>query len=717
MINKQLIDPDSIVVVGGSNDKSKIGGALIKNLTEHNFKGTIYAVNPKETEVQGFRCFQSAEQVPDVEMAIICVAASYVKATVEELANHKNCKAFIILSAGFAEMGEEGHKLQDEILAVIDKNAGALIGPNCIGVLTQSYAGIFAGPIPKLDPQGCDFVCASGATAAWIVEKGMLMGLSFSSIFTVGNSAQIGVEDVVQYWDETFDPQTSSKIKLFYIESVSQPQKLLKHASSLISKGCRIAAIKSGSSEAGSRAVTSHTGALASPDRAVDALFRKAGIVRCHGKEDLVTSAAVFCQPELKGKRIAIITQAGGPGVMLTDALEAGGLQVPPLEGPDSEALLAKLFPGSSVANPIDFLATGTPAHVAHTIDAVNDKFDNIDGMAVIFGSTGLTDISEALTVISEKTLTSKKPVYTILPSVVTGKREADDFQALGNVSFSDEVLFARALAAVAKTPQPAEQVALPGIDLAAIRSIIESCEDGYLAPEKVQALLDAAGIDRAGEAVVASKADAVKKAVELGFPVVMKVVGPVHKSDVGGVVLNIKNTATVADEFERMIKIADTTAILIQPMLSGTELFVGAKHEENFGHMILCGLGGVFIEILHDTAAELSPVSTSLAAEMIQSLKSYKIIQGARGQKGVDEQKFAEAISRLSALCQAAPEIKELDLNPLLGSMARVVAVDSRIRIEQDKVQQVSRVNGKSTKVAMETTTHCANGALSSVA
>ncbi len=684
MINRQLVNPNSIVIVGGSNDKSKVGGALIKNLTEHNFKGTIYTVNPKEAKVQGFPCFKTVADMPIVEMAIICIAAAYVKATVEELAKNKNCKAFIILSAGFSEMGAEGHKFQDEILEIINQNDGSLIGPNCIGVLTQHYAGIFAGPIPKLDPKGCDFVCASGATAAWIVEKGMLMGLSFSSMFTVGNSAQVGVEDVIQYWDETFDPQTSSKIKLFYIESVSQPKKLLKHAASLIRKGCKIAAIKSGSSEAGSRAVTSHTGALASPDRAVDALFRKAGIVRCHGKEDLVTTAAIFCLPELKGKRIAIITQAGGPGVMLTDALEEGGLQVPNLEGPDAEELLTKLFPGSSVTNPIDFMATGTPEHVAHAIDAVNNQFDNVDGMAVIFGSTGLTDITEALDVISEKTQASKKPIYTILPSVVTAKKEADSFHELGNVSFSDEVLFARALAAVTKTPKPAEQVELPVIDKTAVRSIIDGCEAGYLTPEKVQALLDAAGIDRAGEAVVTSKEDAVKQALGLGFPVVMKVVGPVHKSDVGGVVLNITDAETVENEFERMVKIADTTAILIQPMLSGTELFVGTNYEEKFGHMVLCGLGGVFVEILKDTAAELSPVSENQAAEMIKSLKSYKIIQGTRGQDGVDEQRFAETVTRLSALCEAAPEIKELDLNPLLGSMNRVVAVDSRIRIEK---------------------------------
>jgi acetyltransferase len=266
----------------------------------------------------------------------------------------------------------------------------------------------------------------------------------------------------------------------------------------------------------------------------------------------------------------------------------------------------------------------------------------------------------------------------------VTAKKDTDYFQGLGNVSFSDEVYFARALVNIAKTPEPAEQSEPPAIDQVAVRNIIAGCTSGYLAPEQVQALLDAAGIDRAGEAVVTSAEEAVKKAGELGFPVVMKVVGPVHKSDVGGVVLNIKDAETVAAEFARMIKIADTTAILIQPMLSGIELFVGANHEEKFGHLLLCGLGGIFIEVLNDTAAELSPVSKQQASEMIKSLKSYKIIQGTRGQEGIDEQSFAETVARLSALCEAAPEIRELDLNPLLGSADRVVAVDARIKIEK---------------------------------
>jgi acetyltransferase len=517
------------------------------------------------------------------------------------------------------------------------------------------------------------------------MESAMPKGLKFSSVYSVGNSAQVGVEEIVKYMDETFDPKTSSKVKLLYVESIDKPDMLLKHASSLIRKGCKIAAIKSGGSEAGSRAASSHTGALASSDVAVNALFRKAGIVRCAGRDELATVASIFMHPELKGKNIAIITHAGGPAVMLTDALSNNKLEIPHIEGPKADALLEKLYPGSSVANPIDFLATGTAEQLGHIIDACENDFDNIDAMAVIFGSPGLFPVYDVYDLLDEKMKTCKKPIYPILPSVINVKDEIDAFIKKGRINFPDEVIFGNALAKVYHTEKPVpEKIDVPEVDHSAIRNIIDNSEEGYISPEKVQALLDAAGISRAGEAVVTSKEDAVKAAQELGLPVVMKVVGPVHKSDVGGVVLNVKDIETVAKEFERMIQIKDTTAILLQPMLSGTELFVGAKAEPKFGHMVLCGLGGIFIEVLKDVSASLAPLSKEEAAKMIKNLRSYKIIEGVRGQEGVNEEMFAEIISRVGALVNAAPEIAEMDLNPLLGKADKVVAVDARIRIEK---------------------------------
>ncbi|MGE5316428.1 MAG: acetate--CoA ligase family protein, partial [Chloroflexota bacterium] len=459
------------------------------------------------------------------------------------------------------------------------------------------------------------------------------------------------------------------------------PELLLKHATSLINKGCQIAAIKSGSSSAGSSAASSHTGALASSDTAVDALFRKAGIVRCYGREELVTVAAIFMHKRLTGKNIAIVTHAGGPAVMLTDALSNNGFDIPHLESPE---LLAKLYPGSSVANPIDFLATGTAEQLGEILEHCDKKFDNIDGMAVIFGSPGLFENYDVYKLLHEKMITCKKPIFPILPSIINVKDEIQYFINFGRINFPDEVVFGNALAKVYNTPQPAKSENLPVIDSLKIRKIIEESSDGYLAPEKVQLLLDAAGIPRAGEAVVTSADEAVKEAERLGYPVVMKVVGPVHKSDVGGVTLNVKDAESVRKEFERMIVIKYTTSILIQPMLSGIQIFAGAKKEDKFGHMILSGLGGIFIEVLKDVQATLAPVSYNEADSMIRSLKSFKIIEGVRGQEGVNIEAFKDAIVRLSMLCLAAPEIAEMDINPLLGNMKGVTAVDARIRIEK---------------------------------
>lgn len=685
MITKQLLSPQSIVVVGGSDNIQKPGGKVLKNLMDGNFKGELYVANPKEDEVQGIKSYKNPADLPQVDLAILAIAAKYCTETVRLLAEQKNTKAFIILSAGFSEENEEGAKIEREIVDIVNQNKASLIGPNCIGVLNQNYNGIFTTPIPSLDPQGVDFISGSGATAVFIMETGVPKGLKFSSVFSVGNSAQLGVEEVLKHMDETFDPKTSSKVKLLYVESIDKPDMLLKHASSLIRKGCRIAAIKSGGSEAGSRAASSHTGALASSDVAVDALFRKAGIVRCHGREELITVASIFMHPELKGKNIAIITHAGGPAVMLTDALSNNKLQIPPIEGPKADTLLEKLFPGSSVANPIDFLATGTAEQLGYIIDACEKDFDHIDAMAVIFGSPGLFPVFDVYDLLDKKMKSCKKPIYPILPSVVNVKDEIDAFIKKGRVNFPDEVVFGNALAKVYHTEKPApEKIDIPEVDEKKIRNIIGHTNDGYISPEKVQQLLDAAGIARAGEAVVTTKEDAVKEAEELGLPVVMKVVGPVHKSDVGGVVLNVKDVETVAKEFERMMQIKDTTAILLQPMLSGTELFVGAKAEPKFGHMVLCGLGGIFIEVLKDVSAGLAPINQDESLKMIRSLQSYGIIKGTRGQEGVNEEMFAEIVSRVSALVKAAPEIAEMDLNPLLGKADKVVAVDARIRIEK---------------------------------
>ncbi|MFA4853102.1 MAG: CoA-binding protein, partial [Bacteroidales bacterium] len=485
MITEQLINPKSIVVVGGSNTISKTGGKVLFNLKDGHFKGEIFVVNPKEPQVQGLKAYADVKDLPQVDLAILAIAAKYCIETVEVLVKQKSTKAFIILSAGFSEENEEGARLEKQIVEIIDSVNGSLIGPNCIGFLNSNYSGVFTTPIPKLDPMGCDFISGSGATAVFIMELGLPKGLTFSNVYSVGNSAQMGVEEVLKYMDESFDLVRSSKVKLLYVENIKNPVMLLKHASSLIRKGCRIAAIKSGSSIAGSRAASSHTGALASPDAAVDALFRKAGIVRCYSRDELTTVASVFMHKELKGKNIAIITHAGGPAVMLTDALSNGGLDVPHIEGPKAKELLENLFPGSSVANPIDFLATGTAEQLGKIIDYCENEFHNIDAMVVIFGSPGLFEVYDIYRLLDEKMKTCKKPIFPVLPSIINAEKEIKDFLSRGRINFPEEGSLGNALTKIFYTPKPApEKIELPEIDKDKIRNIINSASNGYLLPD-----------------------------------------------------------------------------------------------------------------------------------------------------------------------------------------------------------------------------------------
>jgi acetyltransferase len=495
-------------------------------------------------------------------------------------------------------------------------------------------------------------------------------------------------------------------VKLLYVENITNPDKLLFHASSLIRKGCRIAAIKAGASESGSRAASSHTGAIASSDAAVEALFRKAGIVRCFSREELTTVGCIFKSLEFRVEsssgegtsatnsqfstlhsplRVAIVTHAGGPGVMLTDALSKGGIQVPKFEGPVADELKAQLFPGSSVQNPIDILATGTPQQLATAIDFCEQRFDDVDAIAVIYGTPGLTQLYEAYDVLDQKIRECRKPIFPILPSLHTAGPEVAEFLAKGHVNFSDEVILATALSQIMCTPPPAPpEVQLYGIDIPRLHKVITGVKtNGYLPQQTVREILECAGIPMVPEMVSTSKDELTAFAERVGYPVVAKVVGPLHKSDVGGVTLNIRTPEHLALEFDRMMQIPDAKGVMVQKMLKGTELFIGAKYEERFGHVVLCGLGGIFVEVLKDVQSGLAPLSYTEAFSMIRSLRGYKILKGTRGQQGINEQKYAEIIVRLSTLLRFATEIKEMDINPLLADGQDIVAVDARILLQ----------------------------------
>ena len=687
MINKQLINPKSIAIIGGSNTIQKPGGKIVKNILDGGYSGRLIIVNPRAEKVQGIKSYKTVSDIPHVDLAILAIQSKYCLEAVSILARQKKTKAFIIISAGFAETDEAGIKLEKEIVDVVNSVKGCLIGPNCIGVINKNYKGVFTTPIPKYDIRGCDLISGSGATAVFIMEAGIQLGVSFANVFSVGNGGNVAVEDILEYMDLQFDITQDPPIKLLYLETIRNPKKLLKHATSLIKKGAKIAAIKAGSTTEGSRAASSHTGAIASSDMTIRALFNKAGIVYCSSREQLLSVASIFNYKPLKGKNIAIITHAGGSAVMLADVLSKGGLQIPEIKGEDAETLKSFLNVGSSVNNPIDFLATGTAEQLGIIIDYCEHKFDFIDAMVVVFGSPGLFNVENVYNVLSVKLDVCKKPIFPVLPSIVNAQNEIQTFLDKGNINFPDEVVLGEALTQVYNTPFPtARKVIMPKIDTKKIRSLIDAASNGYLDSEDTALLMDATGIMQAPQIVESSKEKLLLKAQQMRFPVVMKVVGPLHKSDQKGVILNVTSLEEVSQNFDTLIQIENSVGVMIQPMLYGLELFIGVKKETGFDHTILCGLGGIFIEILNDVSAGLSPLSKHEIRKMITSLKGYKLIQGVRGKDAIDKSLFVEIIQRISALVEIAPEIIELDINPLLASKEDITAVDVRIRVEKKK-------------------------------
>ncbi|MCC6753656.1 MAG: acetate--CoA ligase family protein [Saprospiraceae bacterium] len=683
MIAQQLFQPSSIAVVGASENPTKPGGKVLTNLLRGRFAGPIYAVNKKPVHVEGTIYCADIAKMPPVDLAIISIPAKDCIDVVGILLE-KGTRAFILFSAGFGEAGPEGQAAEETLVKMIDAAGASLIGPNCIGVIHATYKGVFTEPVPDYDPGGCELISSSGATAIFIMEAGIQRGLRFSNVYSIGNAAQTGVEDLLEYMDEQFT-EDQARVKLLYLEDICNPFKFMKHAASLIRKGCKIAAIKSGYSEAGGRAASSHTGALATADNVVRALFKKSGIVYCSGRDELITAGCIFQSKELPGDRLAMITHAGGSAVMLTDALTSGGLQVPRIPPEVSADLLNRLNPGSSVANPIDFLATGTASHLADIIDFC-ERCDGIDGMIVVFGSPGLfASVRDVYEVIHNKMTHCKKPIYPVLPSLINARREIEEFLAQGHVNFSDEVVLGKALPFVHFRPKPTFGMThLAPMETATIRSIISQAEDGFLDPQLTRQLLQAAGI-RMVETLVCNNQASLEAALRsMHYPIVLKAVGPVHKTDVGGVALNLNNREQVLEEYRRLIKIPDAKAVQIQEMKFGEELYCGAIRQGQFGHLVLCGLGGIFLEVLNDVANGLAPLNEAEARNMVRSLKAYKIIRGYRNRPGVNEDLFVDAVVRVASLVHLAPEIAELDINPFKGCPGELVAVDARIRIEK---------------------------------
>jgi len=680
-----LFNPESIAVIGASNDPLKPGGRVFKNIREQGYKGALWAVNPKALDVQGMPTFETISSLPCApDLAIVAIPAKFVIDTLQALGD-KGTRAVIVLTAGFGEKDAQGKEVEMKML-MIGKAAGmAIIGPNCSGFLTHSYKGKFAGIIPQLPGRAVDIISGSGATVDYVMEMAEGRGLSFGIVLNLGNSIQYSVEDLLRMYDEQYGPK-NARVLFLYMESVKNPSLLLTHACSLIKKGCAIVAIKSGTTPAGERAAASHTGAMSGSDTAVQALFDKAGIIRVQSKAEFIDTACalVACQGTLANRNVCVITDAGGPGVMMSDAIFRQGLCMAQFKDTTLERLRQVLPAEATLTNPIDCL----PSRNADLIDTIitiisEEEKENVGAIAVLIGNSGMSDNAPIYAVIADAMEKSLIPVIPMFTSLATAGEKIDHFRKSGRVYFQDEVSLAVALASISRQPQIfAPLPELSGYDREAIAAILKG-QNQVLAPQTVDRLMRAAGFKLPDMVTVTDRADLEKACAVIGFPLVLKVVGPLHKSDVGGVRTGVADLNQARVAYDEMMTIQGATGVLLQSMISGTEMILGASREDGFGHLIMFGLGGIYTEVLKDICFALAPLTLSESLKMVQKVKSFPILKGVRGQKAVSIDQVADNLARLGLLVTDFPMIKEMDLNPLKGTFENLYAVDTRIIID----------------------------------
>jgi len=677
---RTLLEPASIAVVGASDDLSKPGGKLVRNILLRGFAGQLLLVNPKSAEVQGVRTYPSVADLPVApELAFIAIPARSARQAVEELAG-KGASAVVVLSAGFGEVSEEGRAEERRLVDIANAHGMMLIGPNCSGIVSHAHAGKFSGVPPVSRKGGIDFLSGSGATVDFLYELATRRGLPFNSLLNVGNSAQTGVTDLLRLYDEAQDGD-SSLIKLLYIEVLTRPQEFLRYARSLARKGCTVAGIKSGATEAGSRAAASHTGAMATSDTAVQALFDKAGIIRVQSRQELVdvATALVCARGRLDGRRIAVVSDAGGPGVMLADELNRQGFTVPPFGPRAKERIAGALPPGAAVGNPVDCLPTRNGESIGNVLRIIaEEEKENVDYILFIDGDSGLADNWEICKSLMRAQDEGGIPILPAFLSPVSAQEALAKLKQAGRCWFEDEVAMARALGRVVNRPritEPAREAA--GYDRERIAAALDG-QSGALQPHVIRQVLEAAGIRVPAQAQVAQKADLA--ATGIPFPWAMKVIGPLHKSDVGGVKLGIRDMDEARVAWDVLMHIEGATGCLVQQMVPGTEVIIGANREEGYGHLVAFGLGGIYTEALKDIRFRLAPLSAEEAEGMIRTVRAFPIIKGVRGQPGMDTALLADMLIRVGLLMSGFPQIREMDLNPVKGHGTDLYAVDARI-------------------------------------
>jgi acetate---CoA ligase (ADP-forming) len=686
--------PRGIAVVGASENPGKLGYQVLSNLIGSGFKGGIYPINPKSKEILGFKCYANVSDIAEpVDLVVIVVPNTFVAGVLED-AGKKGAKGAIVITAGFREAGAEGMKMEQQLLDIAKRYDMRIVGPNCLGVI-DTFVPMnvsFAAGTP--DKGSIAFMSQSGALCTAILDYALAESIGFSHFYSLGNKADVDEVTLLEEWGN--DPATN--VVIAYIEGIKNGVQFIKTARQAALKK-PIVAVKSGRTASGSKAVSSHTGSLAGSDAAYDAAFNQSGVLRADSVQELFDYSTAFAyQPLLQGNRIALVTNAGGPGVMATDALERNRLVLATLQ-PETEALLKGVLPPSAnIHNPVDVLGDAHADRYAAALEAVL-KDPGVDGVVVILTPQTSTDIAGTAEAVVKISRAYNKPV---LGCWMGEKEVAKGIKLLATNRVPNYPFPERAVAALGAMfkyytwkQQPEVTIESFDVNKDAVAQLFASIRKegrNTIGDVEAQEILKAYGITTPRSSVAATPEEAVAYCRQIGYPVVMKIASPdiLHKSDVGGIIVGVKSDQEVRQAFATLIERAKAhkpDAMIwgaqIQEMVTGArEIIIGMNRDPQFGALVMFGLGGIYVEVLKDVTFRVAPMSRLQAQQMVEAIRSYKLLAGVRGQAPSDIDAIVDTTLRISQLVTDFPEIAELDINPMLvreqGKGA--VAVDMRL-------------------------------------
>lgn len=698
-----ILRPKSITVIGASRQPNTIGWQLLDNLLRYEFQGPVYPVNPRANSVHSIPAYPSVTAIEQpIDLAVIAVPKEHVL-TVAEQCIEAGVRGLVVISAGFKEVGGAGVRREQELLDVVKQAGIRMVGPNCMGVLNTApdirMNATFAATMPPPGPVA--FVSQSGAMGLSVLDYAHSLGIGFSSFVSSGNKADVSGNDLLEYWEH--DENTS--MVLMYLENFGNPGRFVE-LGRLMTQRKPICVVKSGRTGAGRRAAASHTGALAGTELATEAIMIQAGVIRAQTVEELFDLAMAFSnQPLPEGNRVAIVTNAGGPGIIIADACESNGLSVAPLSAETEAALRDRLPAEASVRNPVDMIASATPDSYAFALDNVLSDPNIHAAIAAFVPPLGIQakDVAEAI--VRANTRHPEKPLLAVLMGREGLPAGIAELQKAGVPAYIFPESAASALGVMWRYRQSTGRrdgkIVEFETDDDAVRRIIDaSVERGCtkLSEPDAMRILEAYGIPVAPWTFVETKTSVPGLATstaeatqEIGFPVAIKIVSPqiVHKTDVGGVVLGLENGESVKRAVRKMVKQVQThdgpaiEGILVQQMApSGRETIVGLNRTERVGALVMFGLGGVYVEVLRDVVLRLSPLRDTDAESMIREVRMYRLLEGVRGEPKRDHAALVDVILRVSQLAERHPRIVEVDINPLLALERGAVAVDARFQL-----------------------------------